>query len=101
LDDALKDSQAAQAAIEQLRQRFRDLSIGGPDGNPIGIQATERQIAEQRDILANLLNEAKYLAAVQINWEEELRTLRTRQRQLERRIQQVTGDRSATGDGVQ
>lgn len=96
LDDALRDSQAAQTAIVGLRERFRDLSEG--EG---GIRATEKRIADQREIAASLTNEARFLAAVQVNWDEELRTLRTRQRQLERRIGQVTGDKIPTGDGAQ
>ena len=86
LDDAVRASQRSQEQIAKLRTDFKELSDG-----PDGIRATEKRILDQREILANLTNEAQFLASVQVNWDEELRSLQTRQRQLERRYRQVTG----------
>lgn len=78
LDRAVQQSRMFTRQIDADRAKFAELSDQ--------IKDTNERIDVQREIVANLADELRYLASVQINWDAELRTLQTRQRQLERRI---------------
>lgn len=93
LDDALRGSQAAVQRIARLRAQFDELSNGQPEG----IAAANKRIVDQRAILVNLTDEQRFLASVQVNWDEELRTLQTRRKQLERRLQSLASRGAPAG----
>lgn len=82
LDRAVVESRRLNEQIAGQRKQFDDLSKQIEDAN--------LRIDAQRVIAANLADEQQYLKAVQVNWDEELRTLQTRQKQLERRIKAFT-----------
>jgi peptidoglycan hydrolase CwlO-like protein len=81
LENARKDGQLYDTQIVKLRQQFAELSAQ--------IEDTDTRITIQREILANLGDEDKFLKSLQVNWDEDLRTLQTRQQQLQRRIESV------------
>jgi len=81
LNRAIQDGAVAQKSIADARTKFTELTAD--------IQDTNARIASQRDVLAQQKNERTYLGALQVNWDEQLRTLRLRERQLEQRLQAV------------
>lgn len=57
------------------------------------IKTSEDKTDVQREILANLLEQEKFLGSAQINWDEELRVVQSRLKQLEKRIASVTPEK--------
>ena len=79
MSDLLRQSQEASKASAKLRDDFTKLTDT--------MKATDLQVDSQRVILTNLLDEERFLGDAQVNWDEELRTLQNRKKQLERRLQ--------------
>ncbi|MGL6095542.1 MAG: hypothetical protein ACRC7O_07075 [Fimbriiglobus sp.] len=66
------------AAIAKARKEFAEVSVEIAD--------TDTKIGVQRGVLSAIADEAKFLDSLQINWDEELRTLSRRKGQLEKRL---------------
>jgi hypothetical protein len=57
------------------------------------IAAIDVAAAKQRDVLANLRNEAEHLTDLRVDWTTRLQSLEDRQRQLENRLRALDGGR--------
>ncbi len=71
----------ASDAIAKARGEFDTLSKE--------IKTTDERTEVQKVILANLVEHEKYLGSAQINWDEELRVVTSRKKQLLRRLEDL------------
>jgi hypothetical protein len=84
MTNLLKDEKDKTDQIRKLREDTNKLSIEVyDDTNKTGVQS---EVFKMKVILQNLGDEELYLADAQVNWEEQLRTLKIRKEQLQRRL---------------
>jgi hypothetical protein len=84
MTNLLKDEKDKTDQIRKLREDTNKLSIEiYDDTNKTGLQS---EVFKMKVILQNLGDEELYLADAQVNWEEQLRTLKIRKEQLQRRL---------------
>lgn len=80
-DELVRQLDATKTATDDIL-KFRTEFAAASDQ----IVIVGKQTDVQNEILANLLEQGKYLGSAQVNWDEELRTVLTRKRQLEARL---------------
>lgn len=84
MTNLLKDEREKSEQIRKLREDTNKLSTEIYDGSTkTGVQS---EVFKMKEILQNLGDEEQYLADAQVNWEEQLRTLKIRKEQLQKRL---------------
>ncbi len=84
MTNLLKDEKDKTDQIRKLREDTNKLSIEiFDDATKTGVQS---EVFKMKVIFQNLGDEEAYLADAQVNWEEQLRTLKIRKEQLARRL---------------
>ncbi|MBL8866715.1 MAG: hypothetical protein JNK93_14240 [Planctomycetia bacterium] len=84
MTNLLKDEKDKTDQIRKLREDTNKLSIEiFDDATKTGVQS---EVFKMKVIFQNLGDEEVYLADAQVNWEEQLRTLKIRKDQLARRL---------------
>lgn len=84
MTNLLKDEKDKTDQIRKLREDTNKLSIEiFDDATKTGVQS---EVFKMKVIFQNLGDEEAYLADAQVNWEEQLRTLKIRKDQLARRL---------------
>lgn len=84
MTNLLKDEKDKSEQIRKFREDTNKLSLEiYDDGTKSGVQS---EVFKMKVILQNLGDEELYLADSQVNWEEQLRTLKIRKEQLLRRL---------------
>ncbi len=88
MTNLLKDEKDKTEQIRKFREDTNKLSIEIYDNSTKkGIQS---EVFKMKVILQNLGDEEVYLADSQVNWEEQLRTLKIRKEQLVKRLAELT-----------
>ncbi|MBX3397302.1 MAG: hypothetical protein KF873_01060 [Gemmataceae bacterium] len=84
MTNLLKDEKDKTDQIRKLREDTNKLSIEiFDDATKTGVQS---EVFKMKVIFQNLGDEEVYLTDAQVNWEEQLRTLKIRKEQLARRL---------------
>jgi hypothetical protein len=83
-----KDEKDRTAQIAKFREDSNKLSQEIFD--PMTNAGVQPEVFKMKTILKNLDDEKDYLADAQVNWEEQLRTLKLRKQQLQARLAEVT-----------
>lgn len=84
MTNLLKDEKDKTDQIRKLREDTNKISIEiFDDATKTGVQS---EVFKMKVIFQNLGDEEAYLADAQVNWEEQLRTLKIRKDQLARRL---------------
>lgn len=84
MTNLLKDEKDKTEQIRKLREDTNKISIEiYDDATKSGVQS---EVFKMKTILQNLGDEELFLADAQVNWEEQLRTLRIRKEQLQKRL---------------
>lgn len=88
MTNLLKDEKDKSEQIRKLREDTNKLSIEiYDDATKTGVQS---EVFKMKVIDQNLGDEEQFLADAQVNWEEQLRTLRIRKEQLQKRLAEFT-----------
>lgn len=80
-DELVRQLDATKTATDDILKLRTEFAAASEQIVVVG-----KQTDVQNEILANLLEQGKYLGSAQVNWDEELRTVLTRKRQLEARL---------------
>lgn len=84
MTNLFKDEKDKSEQIRKLREDTNKLSIEiYDDATKSGLQS---EVFKMKTIFQNLGDEELFLADAQVNWEEQLRTLKIRKEQLQRRL---------------